>query len=150
MDFHIYLTLEVSIPYQCKTPILSLLACRCATMWRRGSDDDIQNCQRDFTKSRCPWSVNPQCAEAELIRFNIVNIMVADALATCHGFLYHHVISTHDIDYVELVGSCFTWWRISTICVISVREGGGGWHKVFPPKNFVSKESIEPVVTVIR
>ena len=37
------------------------------------------------------------------------------------GSLRHQDISTHDINWVEYVRSCLTWWMISTICVMSVR-----------------------------
>ena len=42
-----------------------------------------------------------------------------------HVFLWpsslrHQVISRHDIDSVEYVGSCFTWGRISGTCVVSL------------------------------
>ena len=41
-----------------------------------------------------------QRAETELIQFNIVNILVADALAPC---VAKTSISTHDIDYIGYV-----------------------------------------------
>ena len=57
--------------------------------------------------------INPKHAGTELSWFNQVNFMVADFLAPCFA-------SSHDIDYVEWVGPCLIWARISTTCVISM------------------------------
>ena len=38
----------------------------------------------------------------------------------CPGSLRRQVISIHDIDYVEPVGICLTWGRISTMCIVSM------------------------------
>ena len=62
-------------------------------------------------------------------------------LMTCSCSLRRHDISTHDIDYVEMVSPCLTWWRIPTTCVISM------WSNdikckcmfLFPLKNLACK-----------
>ena len=38
----------------------------------------------------------------------------------CPGSLRRQDISSHDIYFVEYVGSCLTWGRISTTCVVSM------------------------------
>ena len=57
---------------------------------------------------------NPKCAGTELIRFNIVNIMVVCALAPCVA----RTSAPHDIDYVEYVLCCLAWGQISATCVM--------------------------------
>ena len=59
----------------------------------------------------------------------------------CPGSLRRQDISTHDIDYVELVRFCLTWARISTTCVMSMWRNGIK-HKyifLFPLKNLACK-----------
>ena len=56
-------------------------------------------------------------AGTELSRFNLVNIMAADALAP---YVARTSISSHGIDYVEYVGLGLTWGNILSTCVISM------------------------------
>ena len=51
-------------------------------------------CEFDSHAKRSAIYISPQRTGTELIRFNIVNIMVVGALAPC-------VASIHDVDYVE-------------------------------------------------
>ena len=63
------------------------------------------------------WNqVNHQRAETELSQFQLGQYHGC----WCPGSLRRQDISSHDIDYVEYVGPCLTWIRISSTWVISM------------------------------
>ena len=64
----------------------------------------------------------------------------------CPGFLRPQDISTHGIDYVELVSSWITWWWTSTNCVISMWKNDINCEYMFlyHPKNLAYK-GLKPV-----
>ena len=58
----------------------------------------------------------------------------------CPGSLRHQAISSNGIDYVNLVGLCFTWGRISITCVMSMWRNDRNCKYMYVLKNLTHKE----------
>ena len=66
--------------------------------------------------------VNSSCGGTKLFQFNIVNVVVSDALAPC---IARTSVSTHDIVYVEKVLVLHV--EGFQLCHVSVEE----WYKLY-------------------
>ena len=86
-------------------------------VFHRGTQNSFQISffKRSFCKQIRLKPFNPYGVGTALIRFNIVTIMVADALAFASPGHQH----PWDGDYLEYVSSCLIRGMISTICVMS-------------------------------